>query len=130
MLQSGNEAWIGDHEVWVLAISPTFIEAVLARIPEIARNHHEWCNGQSYPLRLKKEELDLLSRITPLADVFEALTAPDRPYRKPATVSQAQGMMQQMAQEGHLDSDLLEVFIDQKMGFVYGKDELQTWQLV
>ena len=103
---------------------------VLARIPEIARNHHEWCNGKGYPLRLRKEELDLLSRITPLADVFEALTAPDRPYRKPATVSQAQGMMQQMAQEGHLDPDLVQVFIDQKVGFVYGKNELQTWQLV
>jgi HD-GYP domain-containing protein (c-di-GMP phosphodiesterase class II) len=101
----------------------------LAKIPEIARNHHEWCNGKGYPLRLQKKDLDVLSRIVPLADVFEALTAPDRPYRKPATVSQAEAVMTQMGQEGHLDPDLVQIFIEQRVGYLYGQSQLESWQL-
>jgi HD-GYP domain-containing protein (c-di-GMP phosphodiesterase class II) len=102
---------------------------VLAKVPLIARNHHEWCNGKGYPLGLHKQDLDLLSRIVPLADVFEALTAPDRPYRKPATVAQAEAALEKMADEGHLDPDLVAIFIREKVGLSYGKAQLKPWQL-
>jgi HD-GYP domain-containing protein (c-di-GMP phosphodiesterase class II) len=101
----------------------------LARVPTIARNHHEWCNGKGYPLRLRREDLDILSRIVPLADVFEALTAPDRPYRKPATVAHAEEIMKQMADEGHLDPDLVQIFISQRVGYQYGEENLLPEQL-
>ena len=100
----------------------------LSDIPVIARNHHEWCNGHGYPNHLNTREMDLSSRILPLADIFEALTAPDRPYRKPAKVSDAEKVLQQMADEGHLDPGLVKCFIDQRVGYIYAKDHLEPWQ--
>ena len=100
----------------------------LQAVPLIARNHHEWCNGKGYPNHLKRADLDLSSRIVPLADIFEALTAPDRPYRKPMTVTQAEAVMQQMAQEGHLDLDLVRCFVEERVGYEYAKQFLEPWQ--
>jgi len=100
----------------------------LSQVPVIARNHHERVDGKGYPHRLNGDELDHLSLLLPLADIFEALTAPDRAYRKPLSVEDAQSVLQELAAVGHLDPDLVALFIDEGVGFDYGRSFLEEWQ--
>ncbi|MBN2687710.1 MAG: GAF domain-containing protein [Deltaproteobacteria bacterium] len=101
----------------------------LRNIPVYAGSHHEYINGRGYPLGLKGEDIPLQSRILALADVFEALTASDRPYRKANTLSQAVKILGFMVKDNHLDADLFELFIDQKIHIEYAKKELSKSQL-
>lgn len=78
----------------------------LSKVPEIAGGHHERIDGKGYPHGLTADELPLQSRILAIADIFEALTAGDRVYRKPNTLSEALGIMARMCREGHIDRDL------------------------
>ncbi|MDW6003350.1 HD domain-containing phosphohydrolase [Vibrio mangrovi] len=83
----------------------------LARIPEIAGGHHEKLDGTGYPKRLSAKELSIEARILAIADVFEALTASDRPYKEAKTLAQAIDIMAKMTQEQHLDSDLFQLLL-------------------
>ncbi|WP_439816313.1 HD domain-containing phosphohydrolase [Zavarzinia sp. CC-PAN008] len=83
----------------------------LAAVPEIAGGHHERMDGLGYPKSLKREDLSVLARIMAIADVFEALTAADRPYKRPNTLDQALEIMGRMAETGHLDADLFALFV-------------------
>lgn len=85
----------------------------LARVPDIAATHHEKLNGQGYPRRLRADQLTVEDRIIAIADVFEALTAPDRPYKQAKTLSESLGIMARMAREGHLCRDMFEIFLHQ-----------------
>lgn len=87
----------------------------LKRVPEYAGCHHERMDGKGYPRGLKREEMSIPARIMGIADVFEALTAKERPYKEPMKLSQALTIMSRMAQEGHLDPDLFEVFLQEKV---------------
>jgi len=80
-------------------------------VPAYASTHHEKLDGAGYPLGLKADQLPLQSRIIALADVFEALTAKDRPYRAGLTLSEAVKTLQEMVEHNHLDRDLFELFI-------------------
>ncbi|RZL39355.1 MAG: GAF domain-containing protein [Rubrivivax sp.] len=82
----------------------------LRRVPEYAGTHHERMDGQGYPRRLGPEQLSVPSRIMAVADIFEALTAADRPYKKPKTLSQALAVMQRMAGT-HIDADIYNLFL-------------------
>ncbi len=84
----------------------------LANVPEIAGGHHERMDGKGYPKRLIGEEMSVLARVMAIADVFEALTASDRPYKRPNTLSQAVRIMAQMAGGQHLDRDLFRLFLE------------------
>lgn len=83
----------------------------LRRIPEIAGAHHERIDGKGYPRGLSGQDLCLQSRILALADVFEALTACDRPYRQAMTLSESLSILAQMSRKGHIDPDLFALFV-------------------
>lgn len=83
----------------------------LERVPEIAGSHHERLDGGGYPRGLKGEEIPVGGRMMAIADVFEALTAADRPYKQPKSLSEALAILGHMKQEGHLDPDLFDLFI-------------------
>jgi len=83
----------------------------LARVPEFAGAHHETMLGTGYPRGLKKEEMSVPARIMAIADIFEALTAADRPYKKAKTLSQALRIMGFMRDDQHIDADLFDIFL-------------------
>jgi HD-GYP domain-containing protein (c-di-GMP phosphodiesterase class II) len=77
-----------------------------------AATHHETLNGKGYPKGLDAEQLPIQSRIIAIADIFEALTSADRPYKTPKTLSESLTIMGFMAKDGHLDKDLLDFFLE------------------
>ena len=82
----------------------------LSRIPELARSHHEKLDGSGYPDGLSGEDIPSQVRIMTIADIFDAMTAADRAYRKAATVDRALQVLDREAESGLLDSDLVELF--------------------
>jgi hypothetical protein len=84
----------------------------LRRIPEIARSHHEKLDGSGYPLGKRSSEIALETRMMTIADIFDALTATDRPYKAAVPVEAALDILGHEAKSGALDSVLLEMFID------------------
>jgi len=83
-------------------------------VPVYASSHHECLNGTGYPLGLKGDEISLQARILALADVFEALTARNRPYREGNTLSQAIKILGSMVKDNQLDPDLFDLFIEKR----------------
>ncbi|HSD36226.1 MAG TPA: HD domain-containing phosphohydrolase [Rhodocyclaceae bacterium] len=83
----------------------------LRSVPEIAGGHHERMDGRGYPKGLRRDEMSVPARIMAIADVFEALTAADRPYKLPKTLSESLTIMARMVSEQHLDADLFELFL-------------------
>lgn len=86
---------------------PSYLE----HVGEFAGAHHETMNGTGYPRRLTKEEMSLAARIMAIADIFEALTASDRPYKKAKTLSESLRIMSFMRDEYHIDGQLFELFL-------------------
>lgn len=84
----------------------------LARIPEFAGGHHERMDGKGRPKGLKRHEMSLQARIMGCAEVFEALTAKDRPYKKGKTLSESLKIMGEMAEEQHIDQEVFTLLID------------------
>jgi len=101
----------------------------LSGVPRIAGSHHERIDGLGYPLGLAGTQITLQGRLLGLADVFEALTAPDRPYRDPLTVSEAVETLRSMVKQGHLDADLFEVFLRERVHLLYAREQLRPEQL-
>jgi len=98
-------------------------------LPKIAGEHHEMMDGEGYPRKLKKESLSLPSRIMAIADIFEALTASDRPYKKAKTLSKALKIMYVMKKENHIDADLFDLFVRSKVYLDYAKHYLHASQI-
>ena len=96
----------------------------LAKVPEYAAAHHEKLDGSGYPLGLSEKELSLQSRIMAIADIFEALTAKDRPYKKPMKLSQAIKIMGFMKEDRHIDPDIYDLFIQSRVYYNYAKKEM------
>jgi HD domain len=82
----------------------------LRRVPIIAGSHHEWLNGSGYPNRLHGEEIPVQSKMMSVADVYDALTASDRPYKKAVPVERAIEILDFGVRDGHLDSELVRIF--------------------
>jgi HD-GYP domain-containing protein (c-di-GMP phosphodiesterase class II) len=101
----------------------------LNRVPEIAGGHHEKLNGKGYPLGLTADELTLESRVLALADIFEALTASDRPYKDAKTLSESMRIINFMVKDEELDGDLIQFFIDKKLHLKYANQELKEEQI-
>jgi len=80
-------------------------------VPEIAGGHHEQMDGAGYPKRLRRDQMPITARMMAIADIFEALTASDRPYKKAKTVSEAIKIMSFMKAELHIDGDLFDLFL-------------------
>lgn len=100
----------------------------LRTVPEIAGNHHERIDGRGYPRALKAGELSVPARMMAIADVFEALTACDRPYKSGHTVAQALEIMAEMVRNGHLDSNLFALFRNSEVPKRYADAFLEVWQ--
>lgn len=83
----------------------------LRDVPEIAGNHHESMDGTGYPRRLKRDEMSIPARMMAIADVFEALTAKDRPYKHPKTLSESIRIMASMKARNRIDPDLFDLFL-------------------
>lgn len=83
----------------------------LRRVPEYAGGHHERMDGSGFPRGLTREQMSIPARIMAIADVFEALTSRERPYKKPLKLSEALGIMQRMRDDRHLDPDLYRLFL-------------------
>ncbi|KAI3593756.1 Chemotactic transducer-related protein [Cupriavidus sp. U2] len=83
----------------------------LRDVPEIAGGHHEKMDGTGYPRGLKRDQMSPLARMMGIADIFEALTAADRPYKKAKTLSEAVGIMTRLRDQQHIDAELFDLFI-------------------
>lgn len=84
----------------------------LSRVPEIAHAHHEKMDGTGYPLGLKKEEIPVQSRMMSIVDIYDALTAMDRPYKKSVSTTRALEILNMESNEGKLDAELLKIFVE------------------
>lgn len=83
----------------------------LRRVPHIAATHHEKLDGRGYPWGFRGEQLDVVQRILPIVDIFEALTAKDRPYKPPLPVPMALAVLEQDVRAGRLDADIFRLFV-------------------
>jgi len=101
----------------------------LRGVPAIAGAHHERMDGRGYPQGLVRSQISLQGRILGLADVFEALTARDRPYKPGMPLRRVLGILDDMCKEGHIDPDLLEVFIRERVYLRYAVDYLDPEQI-
>ena len=101
----------------------------LRNVPEYAGGHHERMDGKGYPRGLKREQLSWQARMLGLADIFEALTAADRPYKQPMMLSQALAVMRKMTENGHIDPDLFDVFMRERVYLRYARQFLQAAQI-
>ncbi|MNP55345.1 Cyclic di-GMP phosphodiesterase response regulator RpfG [compost metagenome] len=86
-------------------------------------------DGTGYPKRLKREQMSLPARMMAIADIFEALTAADRPYKKAKTLSEALGIMANMCRDAHIDPQLFELFINAQIYLQYARRFLDPGQI-
>jgi HD-GYP domain-containing protein (c-di-GMP phosphodiesterase class II) len=98
-------------------------------VPEIAGSHHETMTGTGYPRGLRREDMTVPARIMAIADIFEALTARDRPYKKPKTLGESLRIMSRMRDEGHIDADLFDLFLTSGACLDYARQYLDPAQL-
>ena len=101
----------------------------LQNVPEFAGGHHETLDGTGYPKGLIKDEMSVQARIMAIADIFEALTARDRPYKKGKTLSQAMRILGFMKNDAHIDADLFEIFVKEKIYMKYAEGFLDPEQI-
>ena len=121
---------INDHIVQTLIMLKSLPwPAHLSRVPDIAANHHERMDGKGYPRRLRGEQLGTTERIMALADVFEALTAADRPYKPPKSLSESLGIMASMCRGGHLDPELFQYFLRSRVWLDYARSFMRPEQV-
>ena len=101
----------------------------LRNVPEYAACHHERVDGRGYPQGLTREQMSIPARAMAIADVFEALSAADRPYKPAKPLSQCLGIMRAMRDEGHIDPDLFEVFVREGVFERYAEAHLDSAQI-
>ncbi len=103
---------INDHIVQtIVMLSELPFPSHLKRVPELAGGHHEKMDGTGYPKRLTRDAMSVQARVMAIADIFEALTAADRPYKKGKTLSDAVRIMHHMKKDNHIDADLFDLFL-------------------
>ena len=101
----------------------------LAAVPEIAGAHHETLDGRGYPRRLRGEQMGVLARVMAIADIFEALTAADRPYKRGLKLSEALAIMARMVQDQHIDADLFALFLSSEVYLGYAHRYMDPAQI-
>ena len=101
----------------------------LRNVPEFAGGHHEKLDGTGYPKGLKEEEMSTQAKIMAIADIYEALTAEDRPYKDGKKLSQAMRIMGYMKNDYHIDKDLFEIFVKSGVYKQYAEKYLSDDQL-
>ena len=101
----------------------------LRNVPEFAGGHHEKLDGTGYPRGLKEEEMSTQAKIMAIADIYEALTAEDRPYKDGKKLSQAMRIMGYMKNDYHIDKDLFKIFVKSGVYKQYAEKYLSDDQL-
>jgi len=101
----------------------------LRNVPEYAGAHHETLIGTGYPRKLSKDDMTIPARIMAVADIFEALTAADRPYKKPKTLSQSIKILSFMVKDQHIDPDLFRLLLESGVYKDYAKRFLKPEQM-
>lgn len=101
----------------------------LKRVPEYASAHHETLIGTGYPRKLTKDQMSIPARIMAVSDVFEALTASDRPYKKAKTLSESIKIISYMVKDKHLDEDIFRLFLESKVYLEYANEFLEKEQI-
>lgn len=101
----------------------------MKNVPLLAGGHHETMDGKGYPRRLTKEEIDVRARMIAVADIFEALTASDRPYKSAKTLTEAMAIMEDLKDRHHIDPDVYDLFIQEEVHLKYAKKYLRPEQL-
>ena len=121
---------INDHIVQtILMLDKLPFPRHLAQVPEIAGGHHERMDGRGYPRRLTRAQMSPVARMMAIADIFEALTAVDRPYKKGKTLSEALAIMARMRDEQHIDADLFDLFLTAGVHRRYAERYLRPEQI-
>ncbi len=101
----------------------------LQNVPEYAGGHHERIDGKGYPRGLKGDQMSVQARIMGIADIFEALTARDRPYKPGKTLTESLQILGKMRLEGHIDPELFDIFIRSRVYERYARDYLDPTQV-
>ena len=101
----------------------------LRNVPEYAGGHHERMDGKGYPKGLTRDQMSVQARTMGIADIFEALTAKDRPYKPGMKLSQAMGIMNKFKLNGHIDPDLFDIFVTKGVYLNYARQFLDPWQI-
>jgi HD-GYP domain-containing protein (c-di-GMP phosphodiesterase class II) len=121
---------INDHIVQTIVMLESLpFPQQLQRIPEIAGGHHEKMDGTGYPKQLMGTDMMVTARIMAIADVFEALTASDRPYKAPKKLSESIKIMSFMVKDAHLDPDLFRLFLESGVYQDYATKFLEPEQI-
>lgn len=126
-----EERYVINHHMvqTILMLSQLPFPSHLENVAEIAGGHHEKMDGSGYPKRLKREQMSLPARMMAIADIFEALTAADRPYKKAKKLSEALGIMATMCRDAHIDPELFQLFIDERIYLGYAEEFLDPSQI-
>lgn len=101
----------------------------LARVPEYACGHHEHMDGSGYPKGLTREQMSVPARVMGIADIFEALTSKDRPYKKAKTLSESLAILGRMKVDNHIDPELFDIFIREGIYLRYAHQFLEPEQI-
>jgi HD-GYP domain-containing protein (c-di-GMP phosphodiesterase class II) len=101
----------------------------LQRVPEYAGGHHERMDGKGYPKGLTREQMSVPARVMGIADIFEALTSKDRPYKKAKTLTESLHILGKMKLDYHIDPDLFDIFIREKIYLKYAHRFLEPEQI-
>lgn len=121
---------INDHIIQTIRMLTSLpFPKALRRVPEIAGRHHEKMDGTGYPCKIPGEAMTIPEKVMAVADVFEALTAIDRPYKEGKTLSQTLGIMARMVKDRHLDKDIFNFFLSSGLYLEYAKAYMQPRQL-
>ncbi|MCK9197273.1 MAG: hypothetical protein M0P16_09860 [Syntrophales bacterium] len=128
---TGEERYIiNDHIVQtIIMLSQLPFPKHLKRVPEIAGGHHETMDGRGYPRRLQCDEMSRTARMMAIADIFEALTAVDRPYKRGKTLSEALRIMDIMKNNAHVDPELFDLFLRSGVYLRYAERFLRPEQI-
>jgi HD-GYP domain-containing protein (c-di-GMP phosphodiesterase class II) len=126
-----EERYLVNHHIiqTILMLEQLPFPEHMKRVPEYAGGHHEKMDGGGYPRGLTKEQMSIPARIMAIADIFEALTASDRPYKKAKTLSDSLRIMQAMKEDQHIDDDLFELFLSQGIYKQYADKFLDNEQI-
>lgn len=121
---------INEHMIQtIIMLSQLPFPRHLRHVPEIAGGHHEKMDGTGYPKMLKLEEMSPVARMMAIADIFEALTAADRPYKKGKTLSEALKIMSFMRKDQHIDAELFELFLRSGVYMEYAQSYMAPEQI-
>jgi hypothetical protein len=101
----------------------------LTKVPDYAGGHHERMDGKGYPRGLTREQMSVPARVMGIADIFEALTARDRPYKPGKTLSESLTILGRMKLENHVDPDLFDVFLRSRVFLDYARRFLDPNQV-